>query len=223
MASARKIAEAIIDEAGVPPSTINSISRRLAEDGIIPRGSRGHAVKNLSPMDCSNLLLGALALADSYGTVSNRIGRRVKEIGGLRFSGGLSAARDNKSAKLDCALEVFSSGETFAATIAGLMAKATTAKLRPRLPQIIRKIGVTLQGESVGGWIEFSKGLEISRGSDEKIDGCVTNHEATLRGERLTVMRGQKTAMARETYFEWDAIQRIAELGAKDNPDWSVR
>ena len=218
MATAAKFAEMIIDEAGVPASTIKSITRRLTEDGLMERGSRGHPVLNVTARDCANLVLGVLALSDSYGTVSNRIGVRVREIGSLFISNSAEVMYQDD---LDTAIEIAPSG-TFANVLSGLLVKAADEDFSSRLSTLVRRVGVTFRGNGVGAWIEFMPGVEKFELLSEKGQDCEVRFESGYPGLRLTFSRGEHTALERDASFTWQAIHRIAVLGAMDNPSWGA-
>lgn len=218
MATAKKIAEMIIAEAGIPASSIKSITRRLNEDGLMERGSRGHPVQNISALDCANLLLGALALSDNYGTVSNRIGVRVREVGSLFISDApkVMYQDDSKTAI------VIANQETFADALSGLLVKAADQNFAPRLSRLIQRVGVTFRGNGVGAWIEFTPDAEYYQLLSTKGQGCEVKFVPGYSGFRLSVSRGEHTALEREASLTWQSIHRIAVFGAKDNPDWGA-
>ena len=218
MATAKRIAEKIIEEAGVPASTIKSITRRLTEDSLIERGSRGHPILNISARDCANLLLGVLALSDSYGTVSNRIGFRVREFESLCFPYSYEVMPGDD---INAAIEIAPSG-TFTDAFTGLLVKAADEDVASLLSTLIRRVGVAFQGEGVGAWIEFAHGVEFIGPPSAEGKDCEVRLEFGHASPRLTISRGERTSLERDASFTWQAIHRIAIFGAMDNPNWGA-
>lgn len=212
----KQIAEQIVEESGVPISTITSNSRRMVDEGLITQGSPGRTAPTMTPKDCANLILGALAATDGYGTVGTRIASRVREIGDIRFPINFMAAWDDS-------IEAAADGKrqvTFVEAIANLLTMTTTNSHREHLQKTICRVGVVFRGDGVSGCIEFSPKVKLNKFKETKSGKFKVRIEKSHAGSRLLISQGQTNSMVREAYFTWDAIQRIADLGAKDNPDW---
>ena len=218
MASMKQIAEQIVEEAGIPASTMTTISRRMADEAVVTQGSPGRTAPTMTSKDCANLIFGALAATDGYGTVGTRITSRVREIGDIRFPKNFMAAWDDSiEAAVDSKRQV-----TFVEAIANLLTMATTNSHREHLQKSICRVGVVFRGDGVSGCIEFTPKAKLKKFKESKSSKFKVRIEKSHAGSRLLISPGRTNSMVREAYFTWDSIQRIADLGAKDNPDWGT-
>lgn len=221
MASSKELVDEIVEVTGVARSAIHTITRRLSEADFVARGVRGHAVTNLRPRDCGNMILGALVLGDGYDTVSARIVGRVREVGELRASSNYAIALGDSIEELDNAITVTSQNDTFADILARLLVAAVDVDVGARLARAIDRIGVSYNGRRVAAWIEFAPGLEGVGLACGTTDGCSTEMISGPFGDRLLIWRGEASHLYRETSMDWDAIRSIAERAGRDNAGWA--
>ena len=218
MATAPELIEILVDETAVPRSAINTIARRLTDDGLMTRGSRGRPAPVMTPRDCVSLILGTLALGDGYEAVSSRISFKVREVGALTVATSVTAAPGDT---FDGWPETVRKGP-FAASFENLLVLVSNNDSASRLSKIIQRIGVTYAGRAVSGWIEFTSSVEFLHSLESRSRGCETRIELGLAGNRVVVSRGNPARLGREIWIAWETVQRISELGAVGNPNWGA-
>jgi hypothetical protein len=219
MATATEIIEVLTEETSVPRSAINTIARRLTDDGLMTRGSRGRPAPVMTPRDCVNLILGTLALGDGYEAVSSRIGFMVRKVGALTIATDYTAAPGDT---FDGWPKTVRKGP-FAATLENLLVLAARKDAASQLSRIIRRIGITYAGRAVSGWVEFTSVVEFRHSLKSRSRGCETRIELSLAGNRIVVSHGNPAKLGREIWIAWETVRRISELGAVDNPNWGAR
>ena len=221
MATSKQMVSEIAAVTGTARSAINTITRRLSEADIVARGVRGHAIPNMPADSISNMILGALVLGDGYNNVSARIVERVNEVRTLQASGDIELALDDSIAELDKSVSVIRDN-TFAAIVSNLLVGAVEPETSSRLDQMIVRIGVSFSSGSTEGWIEWKSGFERAGFVGGPTMDCNTAIVPSMNGFRLVISRGTQGGVTREVSIDWRAIKRLAEIGAKGNPEWGA-
>ena len=191
----------------VPKSTVDTIMRRLGEDGLLPRGSRGRAPAELGAGHLAHVLVGLMSIGDGIGGAATRAYTATLKIGENRCEGGIEVPRDATGKRFEHAVTL-ADRETFHEALTKLISQLADDKFASTCARVLSAVGVSFGEEKSAAWFELKKASEITRTGGARI--------IMVPGEPWRFWFGtfrlsdRRTGLTREVRFSVSTLSRLA-------------
>jgi hypothetical protein len=146
MAKLSHLVKALAEVTKTPEGTVTLLARQMREAGMISTGGRGPGAANMTPQDCTNLLL-ALVSRDRAGGLPARVANyRRSECDHLEWPGlaqtfqGKSGERQEHQLPKPNLFEFITNNMTLGALLDGLFERAADGRLFEYLKNLVTKI-----------------------------------------------------------------------------------
>lgn len=208
MAIAPEIAKLVSEIIGVPRSTAETIVRRLGEDGLIPRGTRGRRPADLSSKDFARMLIALMSIADGIDGSAARVVQAVERISRLECGGSLKMALSDSIYDLDHPTLVVRRG-SFLDQVTHLLERCADPDTASTLKSLVGSVGLTFVKASAFGWLELSEAeAEFPEGQIQYMPFIGDARRVIFGNADPTALRG----MTREARLSIDALAELASI-----------
>jgi len=155
MTTATQISEIICGIAGVSQITVETVARRLGEEGQIPRGTRGRAPVELDIDDVARIIVGVMTVGDGFGGTTTGVPQAVSKIERQRSKGTLDVIRKGRKKDSEITYPLVVPG-SFVDQVANILRQCKDPKRAANLIPLINGIGLIFSGDRTVGWLETS-------------------------------------------------------------------